>query len=452
MKKKRVAKIKKWQLLRFQSKEEAVDLSSLEALTVGRRAFSRKKNLHTVTLPNELSAIKTEAFLRCKALTKVTLGRQNAVGISEKAFVGCTALQEIENSEMIFSIGARAFANCTSLEGFTFGSEIRRIGDQAFYGCEALRELTLPSCIRRIGKSAFANSTSLSQVTLQKGSTALAPNLFRNCRALCDICLPETLSAVSVGAFRNCTALQEIVIPSGVRKIEKKAFFNCTNLKRAELSLGCERIGKRAFARCTDLAEVGVPRTLKRLGFAAFGLGKKQDKIVISVENEYMLRRIKRLLFFCGSLGRAEVVLAGKTVAQRKRERRRTTLEKEPVHLIDPNVDFSKKPRVYAIDPSQENTASNQNCVANFVEQTCELVPNVPSEAAQECVQEPSSEVAREPVQEAVQDATSKPVQKVNEESLPNADAETDTCPKPCPDEAEGKSPTSEIPLDSEQL
>ncbi len=46
-----------------------------------------------------------------------------------------------------------------------------------------------------------------------------------------------------------------------------------------------------------------------------------------------MLRRIRRQLFFCGRAGCAEVSMDGLTIEERKRERRRTTLEKKPEHI-----------------------------------------------------------------------------------------------------------------------
>lgn len=356
MKKDRIAKIKKWQLLRFRSRDSVADLSALSALTVGRRAFARKKRLQAVILPAELSAVKTEAFMKCRELTQVTFSKQNAVGISEKAFWGCSALRRIENSEMIFSVGAHAFYGCTALEEITFGRELRRIGEQAFARCHALRALTLPSGIDRIGKKAFSDCINLKKTDVQEGITALAPSIFYNCRSLTDVTLPESLSAIPTSAFRGCTALQRIFLPHGVRRVEKKAFLGCSALSQVELSLGCERIGAHAFARCQSLSSVAIPRTVRRLGFAAFGLGKKQEKTLLYVENEYMLRRMRRLLFFCGSLGRAEAVLVGKTVEQRKRERRRTTLEKEPAHLIDHTTAFEQKPNVYLVDPDKSRT------------------------------------------------------------------------------------------------
>ena len=361
MKEKRIAKIKRWQLIRLRCKDATVDLSALDALTVGRRAFSRKKQLQSVTLPTELSAIKTEAFLKCRSLTDVTLGKQNTVGISEKAFFACTALREVRNSEMIFSIGKRAFAQCSALETITLGRELKRIGEHAFWGCCALTELVIPSCAEEIGEGAFAHCSALRQATAEEGLTILAPHMFSGCTSLFDVTLPESLSALPHGIFRNCSALQEVRIPVGIKRIEKKAFKGCKLLSRVEIELGCERIVAHAFAGCPSLTEVTLPRTVKRLGFGAFGLGKRKEKTVLYVENEYMLRRMKRLLLLCGSWQCTRAVLVGKTVAERKRERRRTTLEQEPTHLIDSTVTFEQKPLVYALT---EQSASEQEPLA----------------------------------------------------------------------------------------
>ena len=53
------------------------------------------------------------------------------------------------------------------------------------------------------------------------------------------------------------------------------------------------------------------------------------------VETEYMLRRMKIQLILCGSIGRVELIRDGKSIEERKRERRRSTLEQTPVHLIN---------------------------------------------------------------------------------------------------------------------
>ena len=58
-----------------------------------------------------------------------------------------------------------------------------------------------------------------------------------------------------------------------------------------------------------------------------------EKKIMICVNNEYMLRKIRRQLRFCGSFRCAEAVMIGKTIAERKRERHRSSLEQTAAHI-----------------------------------------------------------------------------------------------------------------------
>ena len=61
---------------------------------------------------------------------------------------------------------------------------------------------------------------------------------------------------------------------------------------------------------------------------------KDDEKITVCVENEYMVRRMKSLLFRCGSAGCTTVKLIGKTVEERKRDRRRANVDAKGTHLI----------------------------------------------------------------------------------------------------------------------
>jgi hypothetical protein len=99
------------------------------------------------------------------------------------------------------------------------------------------------------------------------------------------------------------------------------------------MELGVSAVGAFALANNENLESVTVPHSLSKLGFGAFGLGRREKKTVIYVDNEYMCRRMKRLLFWCGSAGRAIVCMQGKTIEERKRERRRTSLDQKAEHI-----------------------------------------------------------------------------------------------------------------------
>ena len=69
--KKTKIKEKKWQLLRVRTREERLDLSEKDFLSVGMGAFRGQKSPEEVILPASVSAIKHRAFAGCGHLFRV---------------------------------------------------------------------------------------------------------------------------------------------------------------------------------------------------------------------------------------------------------------------------------------------------------------------------------------------------------------------------------------------
>lgn len=329
-------RIKKWNLTLWKSREKTADLRETDAVAIGRHAF-RNVPVEEVIFPETLSAIKTEAFLRCDRLKRVVLPAENSVGISVRAFEESARLHEVVHPERISSVGASAFAGCRMLRSLHFSRELRKIGEEAFAECRSMEAVNLPSSLSFLGKAAFRNCTELASVTLEEGLSLLSPALFDGCISLAEVRFPSSVRRIPTGAFRSCTALQTLTIPGSVTRIGKNAFRSCTGLSALTLELGVERIDAGAFADTPLLRQVFVPRTLKKLGFHAFGSGRapEEERIVLFAENEYMEKRLRRMLFLCGSAGRTRVERIGKDLETRRRERHRTELEQKPVHLID---------------------------------------------------------------------------------------------------------------------
>jgi len=332
-------KVKNWQLRKVKCTDASVDLSQKEFVAVEKRAFSNRGNrkyTEQVILPKGVSVLKAEAFSACTRLKQITLPADNNVGISGGVFQNCCRLRTVNNSGVIQSIGARAFLHCDMLQEIELGSDLRRIGEEAFRGCRSLRRIDLPPSLREIGKGAFRDCTELEFFSASEDLPQLAPELFRDCISLREVTLSKAVQVVPSRAFEGCSALREVAIPSNVQTIETRAFADCRRLKKVTMELGVQRIGAKAFLGAEQLQEVVVPHTLKKLGRGAFGLGKRKDgeKITVCVENEYMVRRMKRLLFWCGSGGCTTVKLVGKSIEERKRERRRSDLNAKGAHLV----------------------------------------------------------------------------------------------------------------------
>ena len=329
-------KIKKWQLVRAKSDGETLDLRGEAFVSVGKKAFCGARQSEIV-MPEGVSAIKGSAFAGCKLLRNVTLPCENDIGLSVAVFRDCEQLCELKNADRISVIGARAFENCGMLTEAWQGRAPRRIGEYAFRGCRSIKSLALSADTASIGRAAFMDCVGLETVTIDARFGTFSQEMLRGCRSLGQVDLSSVRGTLPQGMLRDCVSLREVTIPGGARVIEKNALRGCTGLETVIIERGVERIGARAFDETTQLREVQVPNTLKRLGFGAFGLGKREEgaRVRICVENEYMGKRMRRLLRWCGSAGCTEVMVIGKSIEERKRERRRSSLDAAPAHLLD---------------------------------------------------------------------------------------------------------------------
>lgn len=332
-------KIKNWQLIRARGAEGNVVLPEGDFVAVGKRAFVGKHNqyLQSVRIPNGVSVIKAEAFEECNNLRTVILPTGGNIGLSQGVFSGCTRLRTVANSEHIHAIGANAFAGCTSLQRIELGKDLHRIGEGAFFGCRSLSSISLPSDLREVGEGAFAECQELAFYTAPDTLSTLSSEMFRDCVSLREVVIPEAVTVIPWGAFMGCISLGEVKIPANVQTIGARAFENCRKLHTVKMELGVTQIGARAFDNTPALREVFLPHSVKKLGRGAFGTGKRKDgeKITVCVENEYMVRRMKRLLFWSGSAKCTTVKLIGKSIEERKRDRRRASLDAKGTHLIE---------------------------------------------------------------------------------------------------------------------
>ena len=163
--------------------------------------------------------------------------------------------------------------------------------------------------------------------------SALPSGLLRECISLHGVQIPPTVAEIGPDLFRGCAALEQVELPDSVTRLGARAFLDCEELAGVSLGNGLKRIGARAFARCPALAEMEIPPSLRFLGFGAFGLGYSKERMVLTVKTEYLEKRLRRLVFWAGSAGRVEIRFSGKTIDQRKRERRRATVEQTATHI-----------------------------------------------------------------------------------------------------------------------
>lgn len=132
-------------------------------------------NIHTVTIPQSVRSIGSEAFAFCNLLHTVNLSEGLEI-IEEYAF-GYSSLRSITIPDTVTQIGESAFYWCDYLEEVVLSNSLTKIEDYLFYGCYRLQKVTIPESITEIGKEAFY-WTNLLSLTIPQGVTSIGDGAF----------------------------------------------------------------------------------------------------------------------------------------------------------------------------------------------------------------------------------------------------------------------------------
>ena len=79
--------------------------------------------------------------------------------IGAETFSGCSALEDIEIPEGIFSVDAYAFYMADGLKKITLPESLAFIGEHAFDRCDSLTSITIPEGVRRSANTPLKSAT-----------------------------------------------------------------------------------------------------------------------------------------------------------------------------------------------------------------------------------------------------------------------------------------------------
>lgn len=179
-------------------------------------------------IPNTVKSVEDCAFLGCSALTNLELP-EALLSIGSRAFQGCSGLTSLELPETLTSIGSYAFYSCSGLESITIPPLIINIGNYTFYNCRALTNISLPS-VKTIGEQAFYSCSGLNRVTMGSELTSIGVMAFYYCQSLESVyCLAPTPPTIGASCFgRNANDRKIYVLADAVEayKTKWKAYAN----------------------------------------------------------------------------------------------------------------------------------------------------------------------------------------------------------------------------------
>ena len=266
------------------------------------------------SLPYTLKSIGEAAFIYCRALDYVDLGR-SITSIGLKAFSDCSGLRRVTLRGGP-NLGGFAFSNCSSLEEISFLGDAPVFPTLTFQGTAATAwyppdNSSWTASVRQnyggsltwtagyhgwcgddvawdfdpasgalslsgIGKTwsyenttysasgssgntymdpSFFSISGILSVTVGSGITSLGLGLFTSQRNMESISLPDTLESIERAAFSDCRGLKRLDLPASVKDISSDAFYGCSAITEIHfLGHPPTNIGKNAFSGLTATA------------------------------------------------------------------------------------------------------------------------------------------------------------------------------------------------------
>ncbi len=234
--------------------------AGLKVRGIDENAFMDCNTIKSVTFPSTFLEFRDNAFKNCTSLESVYFSDPEdpdktdippIINVLTGAFEGCTSLKELRNKE------SNTLPNL-------------QIQDRAFYGTTALQSLDDVQIIEYIGRYAFANSSLKSLVlhNVEKiphypvtDHLTIDEGAFSNSQIQrFSLTLESDESTFDLGknAFSECNRLMEFEYKGSGLRIGEMAFVQCSKLKRISITEPIISIGDYAFESCSSLENVNL--------------------------------------------------------------------------------------------------------------------------------------------------------------------------------------------------
>ncbi len=277
---------------------------------IGAEAFYGTP-ITSVTIPQKVTVIGSDAFADCADLATVNYNAVNAtysgteaiflnaskveIGSGVKAvpayFVkGNKNITSITIPAGVTSVGAYAFNDCSKLQTISGIDAVSDMGDHAIedtpyytnwlesqeglivsgttltsYKGEMPENYTLkvPENVTAIGADAFANQTNLVAIEFNEKLTSIGDNAFKGSSLKGDVALPATLETIGKDAFRGLTGITSVDFSklTALKSIGEYAFAGCSGATMKVVlpeTMEEEGLKEHAFDGCSKLTELTV--------------------------------------------------------------------------------------------------------------------------------------------------------------------------------------------------
>ena len=178
---------------------------------INYEAFYNCAALTKVTFGTNLVYIGGCAFKDDISLSTIVWGK-NLVTIDYEAFRS-TALSSLSIPNSVTTLGTDAFRNCDSMTSVVVGTGVTALSDNCFRDCDSLTKVTINGCVTIIGQSTFNHCDQLISINIPDSVTKIGNYCFEECVSLKAIRLGNGVTHIGYYAFSKCSSLKTIYLP-----------------------------------------------------------------------------------------------------------------------------------------------------------------------------------------------------------------------------------------------
>lgn len=227
--------------------------------SIGYSAFSLCSKMTSITIPNTITHVGSQAFSYCIGLKGVYITdldawckisfdynqmQTNPCSYAHHLYLNGEEIRNLIIPNSVTSIGMGAFAGCSSLTSITIPNSVTTIRGYAFMNCKGLTEITIPRTVTSIRpNNPFLGCTGLSSITVD------SDNLYYHSSDNCNAII-ETATNSLISGCKNT------IIPNNIATIYSEAFYGCTGLKSVSIPQTVTTIGNGVFYNCDSLLDV----------------------------------------------------------------------------------------------------------------------------------------------------------------------------------------------------